>query len=87
MLSLEKFDKWCNNQKSHCLIKHEGSFFSTETVATVEMFLRSTSKRSLRYTINVGAGDSPGFANVREECFNKFGASYTVEKEECLGHE
>ena len=70
-LSLEAFNAWYEKHEPYCKINHEGSSSAIETVAAVEMFLRSISKRSLRYTTYVGDGDSSSFANVREECLNK----------------
>ena len=52
----------------------------------VEIWLRSIKTRSLRYTTLVGDGDSSCFGKVREACTNKYGNSYRVEKEECVGH-
>jgi len=80
------FNAWYEKHEPYCKINHKGSSSAIETVAAVEMFLRSVSKRSLRYTTYVGDGDSSSFASVREECLNKFGPSYTVTKEECQGH-
>jgi len=66
------FNAWHEKHEPYCKINHKGSSSAIETVAAVEMFLRSVSKRSLRYTTYVGDGDSSSFASVREECLNRF---------------
>ena len=82
----ENFDKWYEGHKNNCTVNHQGSSGAMETEATFEMFLRSIDKNNLRYTTYVGDGDSSSFAYVREKCLSRFGESYTVTKEECLGH-
>lgn len=84
--SKKDFESWYENHKQHCHINHEGSSGSIERDAAIEMFLRSIDKRSLRYTQYIGDGDSSSFACVKERCLQKYGESYDVKKEECIGH-
>lgn len=85
-LSKEKFSEWYGPHKTSCPINHTGASGNMEAAAAIEMFLRSVEKHSLKYTIYVGDGDSSSFAKVKDACAEKFGNSYNVVKEECLGH-
>ena len=76
--------KWYDNHAPACTINYEGSSSAMECKAGVEMFLRSR-ETNLRYTVFVGDSDSACYAKVRDACFDKNGASYTVIKEECVG--
>ena len=79
-----RYQQWVKNHV--CDINHSGSSDSMETTAAVEMFTRSVEKHNLKYTTFVGDGDSSCFAHVKEARFNKYGDSYVVRKEECVGH-
>ena len=50
------------------------------------MFLRSIEKHNLRHTKYVGDGDSSSFGSVKQALVEKFGTTYSVEKEDCIGH-
>ena len=73
---------WKEAHKDNCQVNHFGSSESMETNGAVEIFLRSIDKRSLRYTLFVGDGDSSCFGTVKEALKDL----YCVEKEECVGH-
>ena len=56
-----------------------------ESEGAKEIFLRSM-RNNLIYKIFVADGDSGCFSNVKEACYNKYGGSYSIIKEECTGH-
>ena len=57
-----------------------------EAVAAVDIFSRSINSRRLKYTTFVGGGDIICFDRVKEAMFAKYGDTYEVTKEECVGH-
>ena len=57
-----------------------------EKAAAVTMFLRSTKKHKLRYTVHVGDDNSSSLGEVKESLQNKYGENYLVIKEDCQGH-
>ena len=57
-----------------------------ECQAGVDMFLRSITTRNLRYVVFVGDGDSACYGKVSNACTDMYGDSYSVTKEECVGH-
>ena len=83
--SAEEYKKWKSEHEPLCRIDHKGSSDSMETDCAVDIFLHSVERCSLRYTIFVGDCDSSCFAAVQEKCLEKFGESYMVKKEECVG--
>ena len=79
-------DEWKEAHKLNCSINHEGSSGKMEKDGSVEIFLRSTETRRLRYTTFVGDGDSSSFGAVANAVNRKYGDKYPVEKEDCIGH-
>eukprot|EP00794_Sanderia_malayensis_P013660 gene13659-15089_t len=57
-----------------------------ESKGAIAMFKRSIEKRCLKYTQFVGDGDSSCFGKVVQELKACYGESYSVQKEECVGH-
>ena len=84
--SEEEYEIWKSKHELQCCLDHKGSSDSMETDCAVEIFLRSVERYGLRYTTFVGDGDSSCFGVVQEKCLGKFGESYMVKKEECVGH-
>ena len=80
------FTEWYQTHENVCMVNHKGSSDSMETAGAVEIFLRSIETRNLKYTTFVGDGDSSCFGVVSKACNNKYGDSYIVVKEECVGH-
>ena len=82
----ETYKAWKENHQEICTINHKGSSESMEKAGAVEIFLRSIETRHLVYNTFVGDGDTGSFASVRNACYEKYCAMYTVTKEECVGH-
>ena len=80
------FDTWYEMHKSKCQINHTGTSDAMEANGAVKIFLRSIEKRPLKYITFVGDGDSSCFGKVAEACVGKYGETYIVTKEECVGH-
>ena len=68
------------------MINHEGNSGAMEKEAAKEMFTRSIEKHNLRYTVYVGDRDSGLFGAVKDAVCAKYGDSYPIEKEDCIGH-
>lgn len=66
------------SHEAGCEINHQGSSEEMEAASTVEIF-----NSSITF---VGDGDSSSFGRVRDAMKEKFGSSYEVNKEECVGH-
>ena len=77
---------WYEMHKDFCMINHDGSSGSMETEGATMVFICSILKRNLKYLQFVGDGDSGCFETVAEKCKKKYGDSYIVTKEECVGH-
>eukprot|EP00794_Sanderia_malayensis_P001550 gene1550-1713_t len=82
----ESYQDWVKEHNSKCSMNHQGSSDSMEMASAIDMFLRSMETRSLKYGTFVGDGDTDCFANVKEQCYKKYGDRYVVTKEECVGH-
>ena len=82
----EVYINWMNRHQKDCQINHQGTSGEMETQGAIRMFSRSIESRNLKYTQFVGDGDSSRFGWVAEEMKQKYGASYVVMKEECVGH-
>ena len=85
-INSEKHIQWYRNHASNCSINYEGSSGAMECQAGVDMFLRSITTRNLRYVVFVGDGDSACYGKVSNACADMYGDSYSVTKEECVGH-
>ena len=81
-----EYKEWSKEHKNSCQINHIGSSGEMETSGAVEMFLRSISELSLKYTTFIGDGDTGCFGKVMKKCEELYGESYKVVKEECVGH-
>ena len=79
-------ESWKKSHAEICMVNHEGSSGAMEKEGAIEMFLRSIEKHNLRYTKYVGDGDSSAFGSVKEALKEKYGDSYIIEKEDCIGH-
>ena len=82
----EKYQDWKKAHEPKCEINHVGSSEEMEAVSAVEIFSRSITTRQLKYTTFVGDGDSSSFGRVKEALEKKFGPTYEIIKEECVGH-
>ena len=82
----EAYKIWWANHQPTCNINHKGSSDSMERQGAIDIFLRSKEKYGLRYTTFVGDGDSSTYGDVKQHCYDKYGADYCVTKEECVGH-
>ena len=85
-LSVHEFEKWFEKHRDSCEVNHKGSSGDMENKGAILIFGRSIESRGLRYTEFVGDGDSSCFGKVSEAMKNQYGESYTVTKEECVGH-
>eukprot|EP00112_Aurelia_sp_Birch-Aquarium-sp1_P021080 Seg5580.2 transcript_id=Seg5580.2/GoldUCD/mRNA.D3Y31 product="hypothetical protein" protein_id=Seg5580.2/GoldUCD/D3Y31 len=82
----DEYKTWFDEHKSHCQINHTGSSGNMETRGAIDLFSDSIDKRKLKYSQFVGDGDSSCYGSVAEAMRKKFDDSYTVTKEECVGH-
>ena len=82
----EEFKAWKTSHVATCQINHTTSSEDMEASAAVEMFGRSVENVSLKYTTFVGDGDSSCYGRVKEAMAAKYGETYSVVKEECVGH-
>ena len=57
-----------------------------EKEGTIEMFTRSIEKHNFRYSVSAGDGDSRSFGAVQDAVTEKHGDTYTIVKEDCIGH-
>ena len=57
-----------------------------EAVAAASIFSRSINSRQLKYATFVGDSDRSCFGRVKEAMFAKYGDTYEITKEECVGH-
>ena len=81
-----EFKEWQAMHADHCEINHFGSSGDMESQGAIAIFKRSIIKRRLKYTHFIGDGDSSCFGKVATELRNTYGDSYTIQKEECVGH-
>ena len=83
----DEYKKW-KATHSDCQVNHPSSSEDMEACAAVNMFCRSIETLKLKYTtfLGDGDGDSSCFGRVREAVMLKFGESYRVVKEDCVGH-
>ena len=65
---------------------HKGSCAEMEAVAAASIFSRSINSRQLKYATFVGDSDRSCFGRVKEAMFAKYGDTYEITKEECVGH-
>ena len=77
---------WKETHQAVCPINHRGSSGEMETKGAIRIFLRSISKRNLKYSTLVGDGDTGCFGSVYQALRMEYGDSYALEKEECVGH-
>ena len=82
----DDYKTWFKEHRSQCQINHTGSSGHMETKGAIDLFSDSIDKRKLKYSQFVGDGDSSCYGSVAEAMRTKFNASYTVIKEECVGH-
>ena len=82
----ESYNKWWEHHKDLCESNHKGPAEAMEKDAAVAMFLRSIEKHKLKYTLYVGDGDSSSYGVVADAVFQKYGSTYLVLKEDCIGH-
>ena len=79
-------NSWKTQHKNKCMINHEGSSGAMEKEGAITMFTRSIDKHNMRYTVYVGDGDTSSFGAVKNAVQAKFGDTYPIEKEDCIGH-
>ena len=77
---------WYEMHIDFCSINHVDSSGSMGTEGATMVFMRSILKRNLKYLQLVDDGDSGCFGTVAAKCKEKYGDSYIVTKEECVGH-
>ena len=78
--------EWKERHKDVCAINHHSSSGAMERDGVVETFLRLLEKHNLKYTDYIGDGDTNSFGAVIEELKKRFGESYKVNKQDCIGH-
>ena len=83
----KKYKDWKKAHEPNCEINQEGSSKEMEAVAAVEIFSRSITARQLKYTTFVDDGDSSSFGRVKETLEKKFGPTYEIMKDECVGRD
>lgn len=81
----DAYKKW-KATHSACQVNHSSNSEDMEACAAVDMFCRSIEKLKLKYITFVGDRDTSCFGRVREAVISKFGESYQIVKEECVGH-
>ena len=81
-----EYREWKGKHEPVCQINHFGSAGDMESKSAIAIFRRSMEKRGLKYTKFIGDGDSSCFGRVVGALKASFGDSYSVEKEECVGH-
>lgn len=81
----DEYKQWYELHKHKCQINHVGSSGDMETKGAVNMFSRSIDTRQLKYTKFVGDGDISCHGTVNEAMTGKYGKSYAITKEECVG--
>ena len=79
-------ESWKTQHKNKCMINHEGSSGAMEKEGAITMFTRSIDKHNMRYIVYVGDGDTSSFGAVKNAVQAKFGDTYPIEKEDCIGH-
>ena len=82
----EEYQKWFSSHKENCQINYKGSSGEMESTGGCMIFLRSIEKRNLKYNVMVGDGDTGFFGKICQAVMQKYGDSYTITKEECVGH-
>ena len=82
----DEHKEWLRKHEPNCSVNYKGPSEEMEAVAAVDIFSRSIKSRQLKYTTFVGDGDSSCFGKVKEAMFAKYGDTYEVTKEECVGH-
>ena len=76
-----------SNQKSiKTGLKDTKLIVTVDRLIVCEIFIRSIERFSLKYTTFVGDADTGWYGKVRDRCYEIFGESYKVIKEECVGH-
>ena len=82
----KQYIDWMAVHKKDCCCNFEGSSGEMEVKGAMDIFSRSIESRNLKYTTFVGDGDSGCFGKVQECLKEKYGSSYIIRKEECVGH-
>ena len=82
----EEYQIWFSSLIKNRQISYKGSSGEMESTGGCMTFLRSIEERNLKYNLMVGDGSSVSFGKICQAVKQTCGGSYTITKEECVGH-